>query len=737
MKLDSILLKIIRAILFAIPALSLLFYQSSLYPFLSLKTYLFFGLTAVMLFAWMALSLIKKGEYLPRLTKVIVLFLIFILVATVSGILSDTPMRSFWSTPERLTGLITFYHLFIYILALTTFIKKDEWRRYLLISFFAAALVACSALIQRVSPEFFLTRIGARPGGTLGNPAYLSGYLISYIFLGYIFIKQKFNDSLAKSIITASFIVISAAFLLANTRGAILGLFVAIAFIIMGFLFTGFKKKEKVWRILGILVGLVILSAGVVYTTHDSPVWKKIPGVNRLTQFSLDDSSINNRLIEWRLALVGFAENPVLGVGFENFRLVADKHYDPRLLRGGFSDTYFDKPHNVPLEVLSTTGFFGFLAFALLWYAIGRAIIKSSLAVSTKQVTFAAAIGFFVQNCFLFDTFGSLITLALGIAAVSSLENSIDFSQWKFKKVMRSCLMLLSGSFAVLSLYATTSIMRGNLYHYAMLSNFIQDKAVEGLAAYRDAQAIFYPYQGQLSQDALSSVVERVRAAKDPGVSAYAPDMLIDVAQAITEDPYNYFLNISIADARTVFYRLSPTFLEGVEAELDRAERISPRRQQSLFVRAKVKLLRGDREGALSDMKAAIELDPEAAMPYYNYAKLLAQFTQGPEVKMAFEAALLKGYRPTAVSEFAYLGGYFGDAGEYERSYEFFKAAYEMDPANKEYLAKYALTSFYTQRTDEARQLFTHLLKIAPEMKESPNYPVFLEIFKEIGVTPL
>ena len=270
-----------------------------------------------------------------------------------------------------------------------------------------------------------------------------------------------------------------------------------------------------------------------------------------------------------------------------------------------------------------------------------------------------------------------------------------------------------------------------------MLSSFLVDKSEQGIGFYDLALSSGYPFKTALITDVLSSVVERVRAAKDPKIGVHIPRVLADTKKAIEEEPRNYYIRIAIADAKTVFFRLDKSILSNVEKDIESAELVSPNRQQTLFVKAKVKLLKGDREGAFDDMKAAIALDPQAAMPYYNYAKLLAQFTTGKEVIEAFDAAFAKGYKTYSATELAMLGGYYGDANEYEKAYAFFKQAYQLDPNNNEYLAKYGLTSFYTQRTKEAKQIFTHLLKVMPELKDSPNYPAFVKIFNEIGVTPL
>lgn len=733
MQLNTFLEKSIKALLYVVPFLLLIFYQGTLYPFLTLKTVSLYIVVSLILILWAVLVIRKRGEHLPVFTKTNGLFLLFVCVATLSGLVSETPLRSLWSTPERLTGVVTLWVFFFYSLALTTFIRKEEWKKYFFVSFIVAGAVGAFALLQTVSPETFFVKNGSRPGGTLGNPAYLAGYLVSYLFLGVALLKSRLYAGWKKTLLILASVFSVFAFFGANTRGAVLGLIVALVCIVALNVYQKIKEgRSRKWYAAAAST-LLMLLGGFIYVTSDSPLWAKVPGINRFANFSVEDSSIANRLIEWKIALVGFTQQPIVGSGYENFRLISDANYDPRLLRGGFGDTYFDKPHNVPLEVLATTGATGFVVFVLLWITIFIVIKKSDLQDRSKRLAYGAAIAFFIQNCFLFDTFGTHLTFAIAIAALSA----ISATQEERPALALRSFVIVPALVAILLIYASVSLLRGSVAHYAMLNAFIQDKTSEGIAAYEEALSIYYPFKPLLAQDALSSVVERVRAAVNPTIGVHVPRVMSDVATAITTDPRNYFLRISLADSRTVFFRLNREILKGVDEEILAAERISPRRQQTLFVRAKVKLLRGDREGAFADMKEAIALDPQAAMPHYNYAKLLAQFTTGREVIEAFDAAFAKGYRTSSALELAMLGGYYGDANRYEEAYRFFKQAYEIDPGNNEYLAKYGLTSFYTQRNEEARQVFTHLLKVMPQIKDSPNYPVFLEIFKEIGVTPL
>jgi hypothetical protein len=280
MTLSKFLEKSIKGILYATPALLLVFYQETLYPFLTLKTSGLYIFVAIIALLWSALIILKKGEHLPKITKVNGVFLLFICIATISGLITETPLRSIWSTPERLTGIVTLWVMFIYSLALSTFIKKEEWKTYLTTAFVTSALVGVSTLVQRISPETFFVKSGARPGGTLGNPSYLAGYLISYLFLGYALIKNAAKGSGVRILLAFSLFFAAFAFFGANTRGAILGLVFAIVYLLIALAIGQLKESKSQSRYLLIAVGIILLFCGTVYSSADSPVWSKIPGMN-------------------------------------------------------------------------------------------------------------------------------------------------------------------------------------------------------------------------------------------------------------------------------------------------------------------------------------------------------------------------------------------------------------------------------------------------------------------------
>ncbi len=731
MKLNRFLELFVKSCLYSAPLFLLVFYKQTLFPFITVKTYGFLIIIELAVIAWVLLAA-RVAEFRPVVTTVTKALLVFLGVATVSSLVGINPLASLWSTPERAIGVIALWHFFAFYFALTTFFKKEAWGRYIKYLFWLSVAVALFALLQLVAPSIFYVAQGSRPGGTLGNPAYLAGYLLSYLALGFWYIR--YGNKASRYAYGAGSVVLVVSFLNANTRGAMLGLAIGITFLVVATLYNRHKAGKGLKAGLLWLAATAVALAGIIYTTHDAALWKQIPGIDRLAKFSVEDPSITNRLIGWNVALKGFIGHPLFGVGFENFRIVSDQQYDPRLFRAGLGETFFDKPHNVLFELLATTGIFGFAAYLWLLLVVWRACKHISSDPRTVMLARAALVAYFVQNLFIFDTFATYLTFFIAMAALSQY---VPHHVGAKKRSALSILALGAIPASLVLIGANFTTLYGNMQHYQTINLFVQDKASEGMKHYRQAMKTYYPFKTLLAQDLLSVIEEKARQTLLPNAAQFIEPALADAETAAQGDATNYFLRITIADAKSVFYRINKKYFSGIDEDLIAAEKLSPNRQQTLLVRAKVKLLRGDKEGALTDLKAAVALDTLVASTHFSYGLILNQYGTGGEALVEFTKALELGYQPKTAAEYAMLGGIFGDSEEYEKAYAFFKAAHELNTGDKEILLKYALVSYYAGKNEDARALFSELIAQEPKLKESAIYPQLQEIFTELGLKVL
>ena len=183
MQIKPLLLKLLKIGLYLAPLSIFVFTQKTFFPLVTLKFVSFWIIIEILALVWLWLILFNP-EYRPRKSLVVAAMLILLNVVTIASMLGANPVRSFWSTPDRMTGLITLWHFFLYFLMLYSLRREIEWKKYFTALFVGSIVVSLFVIVQVISPQFFLTESNARPGSFLGNPAFLAGYLLFTVFLG-------------------------------------------------------------------------------------------------------------------------------------------------------------------------------------------------------------------------------------------------------------------------------------------------------------------------------------------------------------------------------------------------------------------------------------------------------------------------------------------------------------------------------------------------------------------------
>jgi len=103
---------------------------------------------------------------------------------------------------------------------------------------------------------------------------------------------------------------------------------------------------------------------------------------------------IGDRGFAWSIALKGFSENPIFGIGPENFPILHYKYID----QNKSEDTpHFDRAHNRILHIMATSGIMGLISLALLWSYIGYLILKKALKSNTENILWMLFGCFFIS----------------------------------------------------------------------------------------------------------------------------------------------------------------------------------------------------------------------------------------------------------------------------------------------------------------------------------------------------
>src|SRR3989344_4018188 len=166
---EPLLAKIIRYLIYATAFVPLIIFNDYISPFHFGKVVIFRSLVEVMI-ALFILLVWRDRSYLPKITIIGWAFLSFALAFSITTITSVIPYLSFWGSLERMGGVFTFWHYFIYFIILTSVFKKEsDWINLFKLVIFIGVLSALYGFGQRTNWSWIVGS-GGRPRifGTIG-----------------------------------------------------------------------------------------------------------------------------------------------------------------------------------------------------------------------------------------------------------------------------------------------------------------------------------------------------------------------------------------------------------------------------------------------------------------------------------------------------------------------------------------------------------------------------------------
>lgn len=428
---------------------------SAFFPFIGGKTYFFrVSIELALAFAllWWAFEA-ERGEAKARIKKaferpLVVAVSVFVLMFLLASIFAHDPNAAFWSNYERGEGGFQMLHYYAFFMLLALFFtEKRDWEKMFLVAAIAALFMVAygigSAILiktpegvytnplrlvsiyvnpegELVSPNL-LGRVFSpevRFQGSLGNPAYVSTYLLFAIF----FCFYSAVRSARKWIWNAAAVFFFAFLILTQTRTAFIGLAVALIIFLIFLVLRGAGKLRKASFIA--LMALILFNFGM-FTFRESSFVKSIPFANRFYNIGSIES-FSTRVWAWGSAWKGFSERPLLGWGPENFATVFDRHFNPKFfVPGEQTETWFDRAHSVVFDYLAETGLLGFLSHLSIFIVFLIQFIKLEFrgggvfSPTARALVFATAIAYLVQALGIFDVLPIYISLFLFFAFVS------------------------------------------------------------------------------------------------------------------------------------------------------------------------------------------------------------------------------------------------------------------------------------------------------------------------------
>lgn len=750
------LIRVITVLVFAVVIGTPLFYQKTgVFPYTLSKALFFQAIIEIVFAFWLVLIIFDK-TYRPKLTPLLLALGGFLAALLLTAFTGADPWRSFWSIYERGFGVFTILHLGALAVVLSSLGKKFSWGWLFYASLGTAFFVSILAMLQTAIPHLLLEEpMPDRPGATFGNPAFLAGYLLFHAFLAAYFLLNKIRSGLStrKNIaicvyFAVALVAISGVLFLTQTRGDIFGFGAAVFVLLVLFSLRPPEIGIKLFarrKLYVMLIVVVIVSGSLFWLTRGNNFWARIPGLNRFYLISLTSESLQPRIIAARAAWRGFLDNPILGVGWDNFNIVFNKYYDPASLRASYQETRFDKPHNFILEDLVSGGILLLLAHS----AIFGAFIYQAARIKNRlfgQIMTAAVAGYIARSLFIFDTIGPALALYIFLGYVdaefrersinvteniteSESEGNIAEERVSFVKIIP--VIIFSIAFAY---FVNIRVMKASNFHFRGFTYMARGDVDASIENFRSALNIWNPYAWNFVRDYAAVIAETY--FYNPG--SISPNAVLEAIKEMElvrdehpRDAYNHYFLVDLYNQTSDIDK--DAFLEKAEREAEIALELSPNRQQILFSLAKTKTLQGDYKAAVELAKRALALDDKVADSHFYYG--LLSFVQGDEDTgyIELKKAVAMGKKFKSFYEPQTIANFFADYGKIEEAVKLYKIAYDMRPGDLEVTIKLGVAYFFVGDREHAKE-FLELAGKDFDFQKSPALAELKPILDDLRI---
>ncbi|MCK5320486.1 O-antigen ligase family protein [Candidatus Parcubacteria bacterium] len=727
-------------------------FKNLLFPFITSKQIPFNILIEILLIFWVAL-IVKYPEYNPFKNKKGRNFITYGLIAYFAAMIISCFAGvdwnlSFWGDVERMLGAFHVLHFFgLYLILITVFRDWRDWKEMMIWSLILSVFLSLKGLSD----------IGY---STLGNSSYVSGYLIFNMYFAMLLFFKERNTGL-KWLYLIPLPVILMAFDRAGTSGAMVGLGFSVLVVLFLYGLLNKNKKIKIISVSAFILAMIVISNIFVFN-RDNFLTKNIPALNDIVKdISLNKATFQTRLISWNAALQDFKEHPFFGTGHGNYAIVFDKYFDPVFLTHTSSETYFDRAHNNVIDIASTTGSIGLLAYLSFFAAVAWYLIRKYRADEISIHEFSMLVGlftaYFVQNLAVFDSLATYLMLMLTLAYVHWLnveeDGSEEHTSFRFKGFIRE----LGSSEKINNKEIYALVIAGiimlvvafqyNIRPWQMLIGTIdgqrywaQGKVLDTYDAYKEILKL----DTVLDRDSRTSFVRLV--ISNPGIlknlekekADEVLDFTIDLAKINVE--YNEGDSLSqMMLAQT--YNVAATHYAGnvdkynfymnraLEA-IDMSIKASPGRVPIYYQKAQIQITQGNLESAVETLKYADKLLPKYSETQCYIAKTLLYHQKNDEAAEYVENCIDLGgaSRLTPASLLKTQINEYINKEDWERVVKMYEALTRVEAKNPEVWIKAA--ALYKQQglLEKAEKAALKAIELDPKLKD--NAERFIEGLK-------
>ncbi|MFH0820124.1 MAG: O-antigen ligase family protein [bacterium] len=638
---NYIFLQISKGLIFVALFTPLIIAEVLFPPYVFPKTIFLRIIIELILIFYLFLSLSDKN-YRPKLTALSKMLIVFFLVIFIASILGQDIWRSFFSTLERSEGLVTLFHLGILVFIIPSIFRtKDEFVSLFDMVVLVNLIVSLYALGQKFHLFLFLPGAGTRLFSTIGNAGALASFLLLGTFIALaLFLSKKSRRSprveagwrifYATAILLNTFIIFNS-----QTRSTILALFVAFFVLIIGLIFFSPKKEIKLTLI--ILILLMIGVSFLIYLNRETPLVKNNQVLQRLVTTKLTEPAIEDRVFAWAAGLRGFADRPILGWGWENFNYAFNQYFPPQIYRDSGSTLYFDRAHNILIELLVTTGPLGLLSYLAIIIFAFYALLKEKKIFS--QIMALGLLAYFLNNLFSFDWLISWLLFFLLLAYANFLllkptlvnEKEKELSPFIYSTI--PILILIIGFFLNVKPLEASYQLNKIIYQppepKTTLAQFDQILSCRSC----DQEAYFWltVYAKQLA------LLKNFPREEKLVIYKKIDERLIKI---IARHPQNVAYLLNLLSFYNDVALLDPNYHQKIEEWGKTALKFSPSRPQIYYELAKAEISLKNYDQAIDYLKKAVFIAPKNYEPHQKLAE--GYFLAGQTAEAEEEVEIIK-----------------------------------------------------------------------------------------------
>lgn len=536
-------------------------------PF-SFGRYVIFMFVAVLLSLGLVFSKNIKLGYAWWRHPIFWLSLIWLVIGIISASMGVNPIRSWWGTASRSTGM--FFYIGLWLvgwLLLLAVNHKEQWLKIFSVISWVGGISAVYALLQQLHIPFVIVTVSggsSRASALMGNPIFMGQLLLFTIFLTLYFVLNSSRKMRWYYLASLALQVI--AIFLTASRGPLLALAVAGLIWLIGIWYVYRKQIKLDWRWLAGGGGLVGLIIGLIFLL--------VPVASLVRIFEVYNSSLQARLFTWQTAWVAIQDRALIGYGNENAWYALTKFYQPGLAGLNFGETIVDRAHNFVLDQMIANGWMGLIAELLLItfvvvvlvrffknYLIKHKPEQSILAWSLLAVVVA----YFVANLTAFETVTTAIYGAVILVAIIGLTSVELSSPTKISYVWlwRILLGILAISLIFFDFKYLAPAFRIGKYVDIANDAYRQNDYVAANKAYAKAQETINPYRWSflINYPSFARKFSILLLTEKPGAAmAVAEDGLRVATNIKKQEPDRVAIFMELPILKTIIAYYSPIY---------------------------------------------------------------------------------------------------------------------------------------------------------------------------------